>query len=792
MERSYRTCQNSFNGALQLFHHFLPRLSLSMASSGKSLGWDGQPISRSTSPPPTRRGGSRKGVKLAESSDGQLKLVDAAPPLEILVASWNCGNRAPDPSELKHWLPAQGGKYDIIIVGTQENRWRHKQCANKEESMAWGETGEDGDSEEEEEPQRPSAVSRDSISESSFFSALGSEISALRRSQQSSDNGGRASLRRDNRHPWERMCLERLGDRWQVCAHTTLREMRLTVYTRREVARRVRHVATASAATGIGGVIGNKGGLVARLCIDQQTTLGICSCHLAAHEGAHHLLARNRMCQEILIKTMGKRVGHGRQLDVAHSTDHLIWLGDLNYRIDTRRLEPPVTPAKGSKTEQVQRVCDLCNAGRFDELLAADELGHARACGDAFVGFVEGPMTSWPTFKVLRQPGTAYTEQRTPSYTDRCLWKSLPPHRERLTQTTCESIPQVSTSDHKPLVCSFTLAATPPLHRTPNVQSIIRVSALTVRDILCADFTGTSDPFVVFMTQPEGLLRHSKRGVSRQGFTRTTEAPRSTIKYRVKPGAEAGAVGDARLTHAVNRRSSSLPRSSSIDSTGPTSPSVPHSPIVAPSPSVAPSPDRTGPPESKPAAARSALSHVAKLCCPTSKSQPNALLASTHDSALESVAVWADSDVPALQVCAPVDVISRACLLIAIFDYDRWKANDPLGVVTVPLARAVPAPADSDDARLERAALGTPRALQSGYQLDVDEPIVLGHSTTGTGRLSCTLHVDEHVDQSSRWDSSSRGASEASLSIARVRRPAATSPSRSASGGFGSEVKVRV
>jgi len=51
------------------------------------------------------------------------------------------------------------------------------------------------------------------------------------------------------------------GSGWYVVKHTVLWEMRLTLFARCELARHIRAVASAKSATGIAGVLGNKGGL---------------------------------------------------------------------------------------------------------------------------------------------------------------------------------------------------------------------------------------------------------------------------------------------------------------------------------------------------------------------------------------------------------------------------------------------------------------------------------------------------------------------------------------------------
>merc|ERR1711871_842603 len=131
------------------------------------------------------------------------------------------------------------------------------------------------------------------------------------------------------------MCQQHLGPRWHQIAHVVLRAMRLTVYCTEKLRPHVHHIATAYAATGLAGMP-NKGGLVVRMTVG-STTFAFCSCHLHAFEGEKHLRHRNWMANKVLLKTMGGRRGgafNERELDVAHAVDHLIWLGDLNYRID--------------------------------------------------------------------------------------------------------------------------------------------------------------------------------------------------------------------------------------------------------------------------------------------------------------------------------------------------------------------------------------------------------------------------------------------------------------------------
>ena len=182
--------------------------------------------------------------------------------LSILVATWNVGNQRPDPHELEHWLPMYGGNHDLIVIGTQENAFKRERGSVMPSASDRGSIKDDEDEDEE-----SSAI------ESSIAPAA-----AL---------GG--SRRAGRQHAWDAMCAERLGSGWTLAAHVVLREMRLSVYCTRArfFAADVSDVATAYAATGLAGVVGNKGGLVARLTVG-GVSLAFCSCHLEAHEGAGH------------------------------------------------------------------------------------------------------------------------------------------------------------------------------------------------------------------------------------------------------------------------------------------------------------------------------------------------------------------------------------------------------------------------------------------------------------------------------------------------------------------------
>ena len=162
------------------------------------------------------------------------------------------------------------------------------------------------------------------------------------------------------------------------------------------------------------------------------------------------------------------RVGNHR-LDLTAQSDHVIWLGDLNYRIDLT--DSKDGKASGTLDHQLhfRRVRDKIELKDWSTLYLHDQLRRARMNGKVLTGFQEmEPPCFPPTFKVER--GTArtmdYQEKRIPSWCDRILWKSNTLRkRNNIKCLTFESVPSSTTSDHKPVRAYFEIQ----LEKAPNL-----------------------------------------------------------------------------------------------------------------------------------------------------------------------------------------------------------------------------------------------------------------------------------------------------------------------------------
>eukprot|EP00588_Corethron_pennatum_P011900 CAMPEP_0194271558 /NCGR_PEP_ID=MMETSP0169-20130528/5289_1 /TAXON_ID=218684 /ORGANISM="Corethron pennatum, Strain L29A3" /LENGTH=558 /DNA_ID=CAMNT_0039013923 /DNA_START=593 /DNA_END=2266 /DNA_ORIENTATION=+ len=108
-------------------------------------------------------------------------------------------------------------------------------------------------------------------------------------------------------------------------------EMKLIVLVHEDMLSCVSDIDVQAQNTGIGGIVANKGGIVACMNV-KSTKLAFLSAHLAAHEGGNYYRTR---CQSITDIFNGARVGNTSHLfDASQISHHCFVLGDLNFRSD--------------------------------------------------------------------------------------------------------------------------------------------------------------------------------------------------------------------------------------------------------------------------------------------------------------------------------------------------------------------------------------------------------------------------------------------------------------------------
>jgi hypothetical protein len=124
------------------------------------------------------------------------------------------------------------------------------------------------------------------------------------------------------------------------------------------------------------------------------------------------------------------------------------FMGDLNFRTKLPNIDA------GSHAH-ILASHNLAAEGDWETLNQHDELSRALAEKKCLVGWKTPYCNFDPTFKVARQDGYEYNILRSPSYTDRILYKALDQLEEALQVSLYEPISSFTSSDHKPIRGAF-------------------------------------------------------------------------------------------------------------------------------------------------------------------------------------------------------------------------------------------------------------------------------------------------------------------------------------------------
>lgn len=275
-----------------------------------------------------------------------------------------------------------------------------------------------------------------------------------------------------------------LPNGYQLVAEQQLIGLLLLVYASPEIAPQVHCVSTTSVGTGLGGYMGNKGAVTARLVVGEMTRLVFVNSHLSAGTGKTELERRHWDVSQIVNRTRFDPITDG--MGIVQETgerigdeDHAFWFGDLNFRLkgmppdDVRKLlmlhvrnEYDVgqqsaikidqelessTATSGAGTESSNgttlggdnnnidsdasvkplSLSDPNNPASLqatiNSLLAHDELYQAQKDGKSFSDWKEGPITFLPTYKYdVGSMGVfdSGEKKRGPSWCDRILYRS--------------------------------------------------------------------------------------------------------------------------------------------------------------------------------------------------------------------------------------------------------------------------------------------------------------------------------------------------------------------------------
>ncbi|KAK7399890.1 hypothetical protein VNO78_11084 [Psophocarpus tetragonolobus] len=216
----------------------------------------------------------------------------------------------------------------------------------------------------------------------------------------------------------------------------------ISVWTRRDLCSFIRHPSVSCVGCGIMGCLGNKGSVSVRFQLHETSFCFVCS-HLASGGREGDEKYRNSNVAEIFSRTSFPR---GPLLDLPRTIldhDHVILLGDLNYRI--------------SLPEETTRL--LVEKGDWDSLLENDQLIMELMTGNMLRGWHEGAIKFAPTYKYCPNSDIYYgccyhgkkaEKKRAPAWCDRIVW-----YGEGLKQLQYARI-ESKLSDHRPVKAMFT------------------------------------------------------------------------------------------------------------------------------------------------------------------------------------------------------------------------------------------------------------------------------------------------------------------------------------------------
>ncbi|XP_060962851.1 type IV inositol polyphosphate 5-phosphatase 3 isoform X1 [Cannabis sativa] len=211
----------------------------------------------------------------------------------------------------------------------------------------------------------------------------------------------------------------------------------LTIWVRRSLRRHIQNVKVSTVGVGVMGYIGNKGSVSVSMSIYQTMFCFICT-HLTSGEKEVDKLKRNTDVQEIHRRSRFHSVSSIGLPKSIRDHEKIIWLGDLNYRINLPH----------------EKVRELISKKMWAELIESDQLVRELRKGRAFGGWSEGALRFPPTYKYEINSNKYIGDEpkagrRTPAWCDRIL--SYGKGLRQLSYRRAE----LKLSDHRPVTATY-------------------------------------------------------------------------------------------------------------------------------------------------------------------------------------------------------------------------------------------------------------------------------------------------------------------------------------------------
>ncbi|XP_027134241.1 phosphatidylinositol polyphosphate 5-phosphatase type IV [Larimichthys crocea] len=254
-----------------------------------------------------------------------------------------------------------------------------------------------------------------------------------------------------DRREWETRLQETLGPYYVMLYAASHGVLYLTVFVRRDLIWFCSEVEHATVTTRIISQIKTKGAVGIAFTFFGTSFLFITS-HFTSGDAKiyERILDYNKIVEALALPKGLPDTNPYRSTpsDVTTRFDQVFWFGDFNFRLSKDRVD-------------VETIMNRTVAGDMGPLLAHDQLSKEMKDGSIFKGFQEAPIHFFPTYKfdIGCDIYDTTSKQRTPSYTDRILFRNRQADDIKVDKyTSCSNI---KTSDHRPVIGVFQVKLRP-------------------------------------------------------------------------------------------------------------------------------------------------------------------------------------------------------------------------------------------------------------------------------------------------------------------------------------------
>uniref|UniRef100_A0A2K6U2B2 Phosphatidylinositol polyphosphate 5-phosphatase type IV n=1 Tax=Saimiri boliviensis boliviensis TaxID=39432 RepID=A0A2K6U2B2_SAIBB len=254
-----------------------------------------------------------------------------------------------------------------------------------------------------------------------------------------------------DRREWETRLQETLGPHYVLLASAAHGVLYMALFIRRDLIWFCSEVESSTVTTRIVSQIKTKGALGVSFTFFGTSFLFITS-HFTSGDGkvAERLLDYTRTVQALALPRNVPDTNPYRSsaADVTTRFDQVFWFGDFNFRLSGGRAAVDALLGQGLAVD-------------VPALLEHDQLIREMRRGSIFKGFQEPDIHFLPSYKfdIGKDTYDSTSKQRTPSYTDRVLYRSR--HKGDICPVRYSSCAGIRTSDHRPVYGLFRVKVRP-------------------------------------------------------------------------------------------------------------------------------------------------------------------------------------------------------------------------------------------------------------------------------------------------------------------------------------------